>query len=78
MPLADTVARGEVSFTLAVARGRGPWVPFARLTLSAPADPLDPGIRFDAVLNPPPGLIPDGPMARFRAPAYANARAATG
>jgi hypothetical protein len=76
VPLADTVARGEVSFTLAAARGRDPWVPFARLTLYAAADPLDPGIRFDAVLNPPPGLVPDGPMARFRAPAYARARAA--
>jgi hypothetical protein len=76
VPLAETVARGDVSFTLAAARGRGPWVPFARLTLYAAADPLDPGIRFDAVLNPPPGLVPDGPMARFRAPAYARARAA--
>lgn len=76
VPLADAVARGEVSFTLAVACGRGPWVPVARLTLYAAADPLDPGIRFDAVLNAPPGLVPDGPIARFRAPAYASARAA--
>lgn len=75
-PLADAVARGEVSFTLAVARGRAPWVPFARLSLRGATGPLDPGIRFDAVLHPPPGLVPDGPMARFRAPAYAKARAA--
>jgi hypothetical protein len=38
--------------------------------------PLDPDVRFDAVAHPPPGLVPDGPMARFRAPAYARARAA--
>ncbi len=75
-PLADEVAREGLSFTLAVARGRGPWVPFARLVLGAPAEPLDPDARFDAVLHPPPGLVPDGPMARFRAPAYARARQA--
>jgi hypothetical protein len=76
VPLAETVAREEVSFTLAVARGRGPWVSFARLTLQAATEPSDPPIRFDAVLHPPPGLVPDGPMARFRVPAYAKARAA--
>jgi hypothetical protein len=75
-PLAAAVAREGLSFTLAAARGRGPWVPFGRLVLGAPAEPLDPDVRFDAVLNPPPGLVPDGPMARFRAPAYARARRA--
>ena len=75
-PLAAAVARGGLSFTLAVARGRGPWVPFGRLTLGEAAGPLDPAIRFDAVLDPPPGLVPDGPLARMRAPAYAKARAA--
>ena len=75
-PLAQAVARDGLSFTLAVARGLGPWVPFGRLVLGEPAGPLDPAIRFDAVLHPPPGLVPDGPMARFRAPAYAKARAA--
>jgi hypothetical protein len=75
-PLAAEVAREGLSFTLAVARGRGPWVPFARLVLGVPGEPLDPDVRFDAVLHPPPGLIPDGPMARFRAPAYAMARQA--
>jgi hypothetical protein len=75
-PLAGEVARAGLSFTLAAARGLGPWRPFARLVLGEPAEPLDPGIRFDAVLHPPPGLVPDGPMARFRAPAYAKARAA--
>lgn len=76
VPLAEEVAREGLSFTLAVARGLGPWRPFGRLVLGEPAGPLDPGIRFDAVLHPPPGLVPDGPMARFRAPAYASARAA--
>ncbi len=76
VPLATAVARDGLSNTLAVARGRGPWVPFGRLVLGAPAEPLDPDARFDAVLNPPPGLVPDGPMARFRAPAYARARRA--
>jgi hypothetical protein len=75
-PLAGTVARDGLRFTLAAARGRGPWQPFARLTLTGPVLSLDPDVRFDAVQNPPPGLVPDGPMARFRAPAYARARAA--
>jgi len=75
-PLAGAVTRSGVSFTLAVARGLGPWRPFARLTLLAPVEPLDPDVRFDAVLHPPPGLVADGPMARFRAPAYARARKA--
>jgi hypothetical protein len=61
-------------FTLAAARGQGPWRPFGRLALTAPAQPLDPDVRFDAVRNPPHGLVPDGPLARFRAPAYAAAR----
>lgn len=62
-------------FTLLVARGRaGEWVPFARLELGAPDGEVDPDVRFDAVRNPPPGLLAGGPMARFRAPAYAAAR----
>ena len=75
-PLAAEVARAGLSYTLAAARGRGPWVPFGRLLLGEPTQPLDPDVRFDAVLHPPPGLVPDGPMARFRAPAYARARTA--
>jgi hypothetical protein len=77
-PLAGEVSRAGVSFTLAAARGPGPWRPFARLRLTEPVPALDPDVRFDAVQNPPPGLVPDGPMARFRAPAYAQARAARG
>ncbi|MFW3171741.1 phosphodiesterase [Geodermatophilus sp. CPCC 206100] len=73
-PLADAVARRRPAFTLTVARGTGPWRPFARLRLLGPVDAFDPDVRFDAVRNPPPGLVPDGPMARFRAPAYAAAR----
>ena len=75
-PLAGAVARDGLRFTLAACVGLGPWRPFARLTLRRPLPALDPDIRFDAVQNPPPGLVPDGPMARFRAPAYARARAA--
>jgi hypothetical protein len=75
-PQAGVVARRGLVFTLAAARGLRPWRPFARLTLSAPREPLDPDVRFDAVLHPPPGLLADGPMARFRMPAYARARAA--
>ncbi|MGY1801834.1 phosphodiesterase [Blastococcus sp. SYSU D00922] len=74
-PLAGAVSRDGLRFTLAVATGLGPWRPFARLCLTRPLPVLDPDIRFDAVQNPPPGLTPDGPMARFRAPAYARARA---
>jgi hypothetical protein len=61
-------------FVLAAAQGSGPWRPFARLTLGEPLQPPDPEVRFDAVLHPPPGLVPDGPLARLRAPAYAMAR----
>jgi hypothetical protein len=75
-PLAAEVVGEGMSFRLAAARGRGPWVPFGRLVLGEAAEPLDPDVRFDAVLNSPPGLVADGPMARFRAPAYARARRA--
>jgi hypothetical protein len=78
VPLATEVDRADVCFTLAVARGRGAWRSFASLTLTASAEPLDPDIRFDAVRRPPPGLVPDGPMARFREPAYVAAQAARG
>jgi hypothetical protein len=66
--------REPLRFTLCAARGQGPWRPFGRLTLTGPRRPLDPDVRFDAVRHPPHGLVPDGPMARFRAPAYAAAR----
>ena len=66
--------REGLVFVLAAARGLQPWRPFGRLVLGARADPPDPDVRFDAVRNPPLGLVPDGPMARFRAPAYALAR----
>jgi hypothetical protein len=74
--LARDVARRTLRFTLVAACGTRPWQPFGRLSLTEPEQPLDADVRFDAVLNPPPGLVPDGPMARFRAPAYATARAA--
>jgi len=77
-PLAGAVSRDGLRFRLAAARGRGPWEPFATLILTDPVPALDPDVRFDAVQNPPPGLVPDGPMARFRSPAYARARAARG
>jgi hypothetical protein len=62
--------------TLSAAVGRGPWVPFATVTLGVPTEPPDPPLHFDAVLHAPPGLAADGPLARFRRPAYAAARAA--
>ena len=71
---AREVAGRPMIFDLAAARGPGSWRRFARLVLTAPAVPLDPDVRFDAVRNPPPGLDPSGPLARFRAPAYAAAR----
>jgi hypothetical protein len=74
-PIATAARAGRLAFTLAAARGPGAWQPFARLRLLAPVPEVDPDLRFDAVRNPPPGLVPDGPMARFRAPAYAAARA---
>ncbi|MGY1823833.1 phosphodiesterase [Geodermatophilus sp. SYSU D00079] len=74
-PLAAAIAARRPVFTLAAARGIGDWHPFGRLRLLAPVAELDPDLRFDAVRNPPPGMVPDGPMARFRAPAYAAARA---
>jgi hypothetical protein len=62
--------------TLSAAVGRGPWKPFGTVTLGAPVEQLDPPVRFDAVLHAPPGLAADGPLARFRRPAYAAARRA--
>jgi hypothetical protein len=72
--LAAEVGARPARFVLAAARGTEPWRPFGRLVLSGPRDPLDPDVGFDAVRHPPPGLAADGPMARFRAPAYARAR----
>ncbi|MGY1747597.1 phosphodiesterase [Blastococcus sp. SYSU D00695] len=73
-PLRAVVARRQVTFTLAVCRGSGPWRRFATLALGTPAQEPDPDVRFDAVRNPPPQVLADGPMARFRAPAYARAQ----
>ncbi|SNT03684.1 hypothetical protein SAMN06893096_11417 [Geodermatophilus pulveris] len=75
-PVGAAAAAGRLVLTLAAARGAGPWRPFARLRLLAPVPGGDPDVRFDAVRHPPPGLVPDGPMARFRAPAYAAAQRA--
>jgi hypothetical protein len=63
---------------LAAAFARGPWEPYGRIELSAvlPDDGSDPARAFDAVLHAPPGLRPDGPVARFRTPAYASVREA--
>jgi hypothetical protein len=71
---AAAVRDRSLAFTLAAARGGQRWRPFGRLVLTAPREPLDPDVRFDAVRHPPPGLAADGPLARFRAPAYARAR----
>jgi hypothetical protein len=70
-------ARGSLVLTLSAAAPLGPWRPFGRLVLGAPTDPLDPDVRFDAILNPPPGLVADGPVARLREPSYAGARQAS-
>ena len=43
-------------------------------TDGVPSDPAP--LAAAAVRHPPPGLVPDGPLARFRAPAYAAAQAA--
>jgi hypothetical protein len=74
-PLARDVDRADLWFTVLAARGLGRWQPFGCLTLTRPVPSLDPDVRFDTVQHPPPGLFADGPMARFRAPAYARARA---
>lgn len=47
-PQAAAVARRPLVFTLAAARGLGPWRRFGRLTLTDPERPLDPDVRFDA------------------------------
>lgn len=75
-PLAAAVRERPLVFVLAAARGFGVWIPFARLVVGDAERPLDPDLRFDAVRHPPPGLSPDGPLARFRAPAYAAAQEA--
>ena len=66
------------AFTLTATVGRGPEQPFARVVLGAETEPSDPPLHFDAVLHAPPGLVADGPLARFRRPAYTAARAALG
>jgi hypothetical protein len=63
---------------LSAAVGRGQWAPFGTVTLGAPSEPPDPPLHFDAVLHAPPGLAADGPLGRFRRPAYAAARRAQG
>jgi hypothetical protein len=73
-PLATAAARRPLRFTLAAALECGPWEPFGRLRVGDPVQPLDPEVHVDAVLDAPPGLRADGPMARFRRPAYAAAR----
>ena len=65
-------------FALTATVGRGPEQPVGRVVLGAEVAPPDPPLHFDAVLRPPPGLLADGPMARFRRPAYTAARAALG
>lgn len=74
-PVRNAAARGAIDFTLAAAVGREEWRPFARLRSTSARGPLDSALRFDAIRNAPPGLVADGPMARFREPAYATARA---
>jgi hypothetical protein len=73
-PLVAAAARRPLRFTLAAALEGGPWEPFGRLRVGDPVQPLDPEVHLDAVLNAPPGVPADGPMARFRRPAYAAAR----
>ncbi len=75
-PAPMAAALPGTAYRLLVARGTGDWLPFGRLAIGPPAGGLDPDLRFDAVRNAPPGLVADGPMARFRAPAYAAARQA--
>jgi hypothetical protein len=77
-PDGGPAAGGGLVFVLAAARGTGPWRPFARLTLADPVDGGDADVRFDAVRRPPPGMVPDGPLARLRAPSYAAAQRARG
>jgi hypothetical protein len=72
----ERTSAGDLVFVLAAVRGPGPWRLFARLTVGTAVPAGDPDVRFDAVRRPPPGLVPDGPMARLRAPAYARAREA--
>ncbi|GAB3360516.1 phosphodiesterase [Modestobacter lapidis] len=73
-PLAAAVAGRPLRFTLVAALEGGAWEPFARLRVGNPLRPLDPELHVDAVLHAPPGLRADGPLARFRRPAYAAAR----
>jgi len=74
--LADAFPGVVVVLSAAVARGR--WQEFGRVTMGAATAPPDPPLHLDAVLHPPPGLVADGVLARFRRPAYAAARAALG
>lgn len=76
--LSGDVAGSGFRFTLVASLGGGDWEPIARVRLLATTGPLDHELPVDAVRHPPPGLVADGPMARFRRPAYAAARRARG
>jgi len=65
-------------FSLGATVGRAPEQLFGRVVLGPEAEPPEPPLHVDAVLHAPPGLVADGPLARFRRPAYAATRAALG
>jgi hypothetical protein len=67
--------RLPVTMTLSAAAPRGPWRPFAHLTLTAPAGPVpDPPIAFDPG-DAPPGLATYPWVRSLRTRSYAAARA---
>jgi len=63
-----------LEFDLRAASPRGRWRVVGRLRLDTPADEEAPGLRFDPVLNAPPGLGSYAVWAGLRLPAYRGAR----
>ncbi|WP_157970417.1 phosphodiesterase [Nakamurella deserti] len=68
--------RLPLTMTLSAATPRGPWRPFAHLTVTAPAGPVpDPPIAFDPLSDTIPGLAAYPWAAALRGRSYAAARA---
>jgi hypothetical protein len=78
LAVAESPIRDGAAFVLAASFGFAPFEPYARLRLGPElrGDGTDPRRAFDAVRHAPPGLAPDGVVARFRTPAYAAVRRA--
>lgn len=78
--VADALAERPAVFAVLVASMLGAWQQVGSLEIGrdvGSAGPLDTALRFDPVINPPPGLPPTLEHAAVRFPAYLDSRLAT-